>query len=152
MRKYILEQHGRPSFLLAAKPERRGCVLVIEDETSVRSAVVRFLKLKGIEAFVVATGEEALTVIHQQRFRPELVLSDYNLRGSANGVESIKTLRTILGRNVPAIVMTGDIRSKTVEAIAAEHDIPVLIKPFLVDELLQHIHQLHRAPESQPGN
>ena len=127
-------------------------ILVIEDETSVRSAVVRFLKLKGIGALVVATGDEALTLIHQQHFRPDLVLSDYNLRGSANGVESIKALRTALGRNVPAIVMTGDIRSKTVEAIAAEHDIPVLIKPFFVDELLQQIHELHRAQESQPGN
>jgi PAS domain S-box-containing protein len=124
-------------------------VLVIEDETSVRGAVVRFLKLKGIAASVVATGDEALTLIDQQRFRPDLVLSDYNLRGSANGVESIKALRTALGRNVPAIVMTGDIRSKTVEAIAAAHDIPVLIKPFFADELLQQIYQLHRAKESQ---
>jgi len=76
-------------------------------------------------------------------------LSDYNLRGSANGVESIKTLRTVLGRNLPAIVMTGDIRSKTIEAIAAAHDISVLIKPFSVDELLRQIDQLHQAKESQ---
>lgn len=122
-------------------------VLVIEDETSVRTAVMRFLKLKGIEAVVVATGDEALTLIHQQHFRPDLVLSDYNLRGSTDGVESIKALRTALAWNVPAIVMTGDIRSEIVEAIAA-HDISVLIKPFLADELLQQIAQLRRGRES----
>ena len=108
---------------------------------------MRFLKLKGIDAVVVATGDEALTLIHQQRFRPDLVLSDYNLRGPTDGVESIKALRTALAWNVPAIVMTGDIRSETVEAIAA-HDISVLIKPFSADELLQQITQLRRGRES----
>jgi PAS domain S-box-containing protein len=118
-------------------------VLVIEDETSVRTAVVRFLKFKGIEAVVVATGDEALALINQQQLRPDMVLSDYNLRGSTNGLQSIKALRSALGWNVPAIVMTGDIRSETVEAIAA-HDISILIKPFLADELLQQMKRLHR--------
>jgi len=97
---------------------------------------------------VVARGDEALSLVNQQHFRPDLVLSDYNLRGSTDGVESIKALRTALGWNVPAIVMTGDIRSETVEAIAG-HDISVLIKPFLVDELLRQIARLHRGRESQ---
>ncbi len=122
-------------------------VLVIEDETSVRTAVVRFLKFKGIGVSVVATGDEALTLIDQQQFRPDLVLSDFNLRGSTDGLESIKALRTVLGWNVPAIIMTGDIRSETVKTIT-EHDISVLIKPFLTDELLQHMTRLHRGPES----
>ena len=123
-------------------------ILVIEDETSVRTAVIRFLKFKGIGVIVVARGDEALSLVNQQHFRPDLVLSDYNLRGSTDGVESIKALRTALGWNVPAIVMTGDIRSETVEAIAG-HDISVLIKPFLVDELLRQIARLHRGRESQ---
>jgi signal transduction histidine kinase/ActR/RegA family two-component response regulator len=123
-------------------------VLIIEDETSVRNAVIRFLKLKGIGAIeAVATGDEALTLVNRRHFRPNLVLSDYNLRGSADGVHSIKALRAALGWNVPAIVMTGDVRSETVEAIA-EHHISVLIKPFSVDELLQQLMRLHRDGES----
>jgi PAS domain S-box-containing protein len=122
-------------------------VLVIEDETSVRTAVTRFLKVKGMGAVVVATGNDALTLINQREFRPDLVLSDYNLRGSTDGVESIKALRAALGLNVPAIVMTGDIRSETIEVIAAQ-DISVLVKPFSVEELLQQIKRLHRGRES----
>jgi signal transduction histidine kinase/CheY-like chemotaxis protein len=113
-------------------------VLIIEDETSVRTAITRIMKLKGITATVVSTGEEALTWVRQQSFRPDLVLSDYNLRGSIDGVQSIKALRASLGWNVPAIVMTGDIRSETVNAIAAD-DISVLIKPFSVDDLLERM-------------
>jgi PAS domain S-box-containing protein len=49
-------------------------VLVIEDETSVRRAVTRFLKRKGIGAVVVATGNDALIAINQQEFRPDFVV------------------------------------------------------------------------------
>jgi PAS domain S-box-containing protein len=122
-------------------------VLVIEDETSVRTAIVRFMKFKGIDAVVVATGDEALNQVNQQHFRPDLILSDYNLRGSTDGLESIKALRAALGWNVPGIVMTGDIRSETVQAIGA-HDISVLIKPFLPYDLLQEIKRLDRVRKS----
>jgi CheY-like chemotaxis protein len=47
-------------------------------------------------------------------------------------------LRTALDRNIPAIVMTGDVRSEIVDSIAGQ-GISVLIKPFSADELLQHV-------------
>jgi PAS domain S-box-containing protein len=120
-----------------------GTVLVIEDETSVRSALNRLLKLKGIGSFIVATGNDALTLV-TEGIRPDLVLSDYNLRGSMNGVESIKALRSALAWNVPAIVMTGDIKSITLEAIASQ-DVSVVIKPFSAEELLQLMTRLQRS-------
>jgi DNA-binding response OmpR family regulator len=68
-----------------------------------------------------------------------------------NGVESIKSLRATLAWNFPAIVMTGDTRSNTMEAIAA-YGVSVLVKPFLGDELIQLINQLCRSPESANVN
>ena len=65
-----------------------------------------------------------------------MLLCDYNLRGSPDGIATINHLRTALGRNVPAIVMTGDIRSETVGSISSQ-GVAVLIKPFLADELLE---------------
>ena len=127
-----------------------GTVLVIEDETSVRSALNRLLKLRGIGSSIVATGSDALTLV-TQGMRPDLVLSDYNLRGSMNGIESIKALRSTLGWNVPAIVMTGDIQSKTIEAIAAQ-DVSVVIKPFLAEELLQLMTRLQGSSVSRGSN
>jgi CheY-like chemotaxis protein len=61
-----------------------------------------------------------------------------------NGVESIKALRSALASNVPAIVMTGDIQSKTIQTIALQ-DVSVLIKPFLSEELLQLMARLQRG-------
>ena len=116
----------------------QGTLLVIEDETSVRSAINRLLKTIGIRAVVAGTINEALALIKQENIRPDFVLCDYNLRGSANGIESIKALRAALGWNVPAIAMTGETRSDTIEAIAS-HDISVLIKPFSAHELIELI-------------
>jgi PAS domain S-box-containing protein len=124
-----------------------GTVLVIEDETSVRSALNRLLKSRGIGVIGVPTARDAVTVVQQQNLRPDLVLCDYNLPGPMNGVESIESLRTILARNLPAIVMTGDTRSRTMETIAS-HDVSVVVKPFLADELVQLMNRLYRRSES----
>jgi signal transduction histidine kinase/CheY-like chemotaxis protein len=119
-------------------------ILVVEDEKSVRASLSRLLKTKGMDAIVVATADDALARISRQEIRPDLLICDYNLRGSANGVDTVNALRAALAWNIPAIVMTGDIRSEVVDSVAA-HGISVLTKPFLADELLQHITRLHRG-------
>ncbi|HEU0082471.1 MAG TPA: hybrid sensor histidine kinase/response regulator, partial [Bradyrhizobium sp.] len=111
-------------------------VLAVEDETSVRAALRRLLKEKGIEATIVATAADALALISEHGLSPDLLLCDYNLRGSPDGVTTIDLLRAALGRNVPAVVMTGDTRSQTVSSIASQ-GVAVLIKPFMAEELLQ---------------
>ena len=112
-----------------------GSVLAIEDEASVRSALGRLLKKRGVDATIVATATEALTLVKEQRLRPDVLLCDYNLRGSGNGIETIRHLRAVLGENVPAVVMTGDIRSQTTLSISAQ-GVSILIKPFSAEELL----------------
>jgi PAS domain S-box-containing protein len=113
-----------------------GSVLAIEDEASVRSALGRLLKVRGVDATIVATATEALTLVREQGLRPDVLLCDYNLRGSPDGIATIRELRAALGRNVPAVVMTGDTRSQTVDSISAQ-GVSVLIKPFTAEELLE---------------
>lgn len=124
-------------------------VLAIEDETSVRGALRRLLKAHGIEATIVATTGHALELIREQGLRPDVLLCDYNLRGSPDGASSIHHLRAALGRDVPAVVMTGDTRSQTVASIAAQ-GVAVLIKPFLAEELL-HAMRESIAPSADPS-
>jgi PAS domain S-box-containing protein len=129
----------------------RGSVLVIEDETSVRSALRQVLTSRGIEVFGVATVSDAAALIKQRDFCPDIVLCDYNLPGPINGVECVKSLRATLPGKLPAIVMTGDTRSKTMEAVAA-HGMSILVKPFLANELIQLLNRLYRSSESAGRN
>jgi CheY-like chemotaxis protein len=129
----------------------RGTVLVIEDDTSVRSALARMLKLSGIDAIGVATTGDAAMLIEQKGVRPDLVLCDYNLPGPMTGVESIGALRTTLGWNLPAIVMTGDTRAKTMEMVATQ-GLSLLVKPFAAGELIQLINRLCGGSASADRN
>ena len=122
----------------------RGTVLVIEDESDVRTALNRLLGAKGISVVGVATGSDAISLINEHELNPDLVLSDYNLPGPINGVESIRLVRAALEREVPAIVMTGESRSKSIEAVASQ-GVSVLVKPFLADDLMQLINSLCRS-------
>jgi PAS domain S-box-containing protein len=122
-----------------------GVILAVEDEASVRASLSRMLRTRGVEAIVVATANDALARVSRQEIRPDLLLCDYNLRGSANGVDTVNALRAALAWNIPAIVMTGDIRSDIVDSIAGQ-GISVLIKPFSADELLQHVARLYQGP------
>jgi CheY-like chemotaxis protein len=125
----------------------RGTVLVIEDETSVRTALTRVLKSRGIGVIGAATVSDAIDLIQQKDLTPDLALCDYNLPGAANGVEGIGLLRAALARELPAIVMTGDTRSQTIESVASQ-GLSVLIKPFLAEELVQLINKLHQTSAS----
>ena len=84
------------------------------------------------------SGNEALALVAKNGMRPDLVISDYNLPGKMNGVESIEALRAALSWKIPGIVLTGDIRSHVTESIAT-YGLAVAPKPFDADELLQLI-------------
>jgi DNA-binding NtrC family response regulator len=64
-----------------------------------------------------------------------------------DGVESIQAFRRAIGRNIPAVILTGETRSLVVNAIA-EYDISVVNKPVQGDELLTLIRQLTDQPDS----
>jgi len=113
-------------------------VLVIEDEGSVRAALESWLRSEGLEVASAADGKEALALITEKGVRPDLILSDYNLPGLLNGIESVKALRATLTGKVPAIVLTGDTHSHVIDAIA-KHDVAVAIKPARLDQLKEQI-------------
>jgi PAS domain S-box-containing protein len=114
-----------------------GTVLVIEDEGSVRAALESWLRSEGLDVVSAANGNEALAMI-TDGVRPNLILSDYNIPGSLNGIESVNALRQTLTRKIPAIVLTGDTQSHVIEAIA-KHDVAIAIKPAKLDQLKGHV-------------
>lgn len=115
-----------------------GMILLIEDDSDVRRALDRLLRTKGIRALSAASGEEALALVTAKGMRPDLVISDYNLPGEMNGIESIEAVRVALAWRVPGIVLTGDIRLHVVDSVTA-HGLSVVVKPVRADELLQLI-------------
>ena len=121
-----------------------GKILLIEDESDVRGALDDLLQAEGLSALSVTSGNEALALVAKNGLRPDLIISDYNLPGRMNGVESIEALRAALSWKIPGIVLTGDIRSHVTASIA-KHGLAVAAKPFDADELLQLIRRIGRT-------
>ena len=123
-----------------------GTVLLIEDEGGVRLAFSSFLRSYGLDVIAVGTAEQALRCVAGGMI-PDLIVSDYNLPGKMNGVETIKALRKTLVRDIPAIVVTGDTRKEILDGIALHH-IGIVVKPAQADEILKIVTSL--VPVSAP--
>jgi PAS domain S-box-containing protein len=128
-------------------PRAKGTILIIDDEAAVAHATSLFLEVEGFKARIANGKEEALE--HLATAVPDVVISDYHLRGQETGVDVVAAVRARLQTDVPAIFVTGD-TSKFAAAGAKLGNAVVLSKPTNVDELLRAI-QRHLAARSTPA-
>jgi two-component system CheB/CheR fusion protein len=70
-----------------------------------------------------------------------VVVVDYNLPGGLSGIEVISRLRTALGYDLPALVLTGDISTETLKDIA-RHECDQRSKPIKPEELTRLVQTL----------
>jgi PAS domain S-box-containing protein len=127
-----------------------GTVLVIEDDTFVRLGLEALLESAGLDVVSSANGAAAVALVAKKNIRPGLVLSDFNLPGPMDGIESISALREALASEIPAIVLTGDVRLQGLEVIK-DQNIEVAMKPVDGDQLIQLIDQLMPIAKSEGG-
>lgn len=120
-----------------AQPARHapsGKVLVTEDEPSVLLATRLLLELEGYEVISATNREEAL-----QRGRDhadiDLLVSDYHLKEDQTGLHVIAAVREQLGRNIPAILVTGD-TSTAMRKLPSDRRLRLASKPIDAEELL----------------
>jgi two-component system, sensor histidine kinase len=123
--------------------ERQLAVLFIDDDSSVADSLSMLLAVAGFKAVGAGDSDEALARL-EEGLRPDVVISDYRMP-KENGLVVIARLRQALGRDTPAIVMTGDTSLRHIEAqnIAS---LKVVQKPFDADALIALIHEIAERP------
>jgi two-component system CheB/CheR fusion protein len=92
---------------------RRGVILLLENDGSVRESLELLFKNAGYDVTAVANGEAALALVKDHGVRPDLVVADYNLPRAMNGVRTAEGLRQALSPGLPVIILTGDVRVAT---------------------------------------
>ena len=120
---------------------RTGAILVIEDDPDLRESLKLVLKDEGHRAVTAPDGIAALELVARGTVRPDLILADYNLPNGMNGLQVTAKLREKLHRQIPVIILTGDISTETLRDIA-RHDCVQLNKPVKSKELTQVIQRL----------
>jgi DNA-binding response OmpR family regulator len=94
------------------------------------------LELEGFEVHVASCKSEALE--RTREAAPDLIISDYHLRGDETGAEVVGEVRARLDAAVPVIFVTGD-TSKLARASTQIPNATLLSKPTQVDDLLAAI-------------
>jgi two-component system CheB/CheR fusion protein len=129
-------------------------ILIIEDNPDVRDLLRLYMDGEGYKTTAVASGAEALDLVARGQLLPDLILTDYNLPGGMDGLEVAAKLQESLERKVPIIILTGDITTGAVRAIANERCVQ-LNKPVEAERLARTIQELLAAsppplPRSPP--
>ena len=111
-------------------------VLLVEDDSLVRSFVTSALEQKNFIVLTASSGAEALE-ISLKRIKIDLVFADVQLGGDINGIELAERIR----RDKPetkVLVMSGLPDS---EAEAADKRLPFLRKPFSHGDLTGRVQE-----------
>jgi two-component system CheB/CheR fusion protein len=151
-----LEQHGHGVDNGSTDAVRRtGVILVVEDDPEVRGLLELVLGEDGHRAATAPDGIAALELVTRGPIRPDLIIADYNLPNGLTGLQFIGKVRERLHREIPVIILTGDISTVTLREIALQNCVH-LNKPVKLGELTQVIQRLlpvsqAGAPPSEPG-
>jgi two-component system CheB/CheR fusion protein len=130
-------------------PHRVCVVLVVEDDPELRELLVLSLKDEGHRVVQASDGLIALEWLAQSTTRPDIVLADFNLPHGLNGIQLVVRLRQSLQREVPVIILTGDISTDTLRDIALKNCVQ-LNKPVRLSELKEMIQRLIPASPTTP--
>jgi two-component system, chemotaxis family, CheB/CheR fusion protein len=126
---------------------RQGKILIVEDDPEVRSLLELSLNEDGHSVTVATGGSAALALMADGALQPELLLADYNLPGGMSGLQLTSALRQKLQREIPVIILTGDISTDTLREIALQKCVQ-LNKPVKLAELTQVIQRLLAKSET----
>ena len=123
-------------------------ILVIENEASIRTNLVRFLKLENFDVVAAEDGTQGLALARAQR--PDLVLCDLLMPGM-DGDAVLASLRSEAStRSIPLIFLTASADYSQREVRIAQGAADYLVKPVDFQKLLatlrRHLGDQYASP------
>ena len=129
-------------------------ILILDDEPHIRQVVSLKLKAAGYEVVERASADDGLEAAEE--LSPDLVVSDYNMPGSRNGIDLVKALREKEATaDTPIIMLTGSVaitRKLEIE-IGDVGRFALISKPFSPRGLLKMVQAMLSAAgdDEDPG-
>ncbi len=116
-------------------------ILIVEDESDLRTLLVQFFEYKKFEVYQTENGKKALEMIDQNGY-PDMVLTDL-IMDEMEGIELIKTLKK-RQQALKIIAMSGggkigaDNYLEIVKVLGVDG---ILKKPFNLDDLYKMVQE-----------
>jgi PAS domain S-box-containing protein len=128
-------------------PSMGATVLVVEDEDSLRQAVVKMLQKSGLEVLEAADGSAAIDVLHKTGREIDLILLDMTMRGA-----STREIVTEVARTTPktrVILTSAFSQEMAVDGMTESQICGFIRKPFQIADLLQVLRDALSATNSR---
>jgi signal transduction histidine kinase/CheY-like chemotaxis protein len=133
-----------PEVVAASEPPRRGRILLIDDEATVRRALQRLLERSGHELALASNGLEGLAALQGGAY--DVILCDIrmpDLDGPGFYREVVRVYPHLVSR---LVFLTGDVLSPEIQAFFDQVGGRRLVKPFQAREVRRLIQQVLEAP------
>jgi len=114
-----------------------NAVLVIDDDRAILDALSSTLSFWGLQVVTAESLEIGLSRLTVTGFNPDLLIVDNRLDGVSTGAAVIRSVRDHLAKDIPVIVMSGDIGLPT--SVSDQGNVRILPKPVMPDQLRQLI-------------
>jgi len=127
-----------------------GNILIVEDDEQVRKVFVYMLQQLGYQVIQAQNGSVAQNILNNKGAEIDIVITDVVLPEGTSGLD----LAEEIGRTYPAIkvLLTSGYPDKNYQKYSAvkkdESTLPLLIKPFSQDGLIQALKSLYKDPET----
>jgi signal transduction histidine kinase len=121
-----------------------GTVLLVEDDALVRGLVAEGLQRLGFSVVVASNADDALALARHHG-EIDVVLSDVVMPGGQSGLDLLKTLRVVRPA-LPVLLASG-----YADALGDEVDVPVLAKPYRVEQVAERLRQAMRGASLPAG-
>ncbi|MCA1924780.1 MAG: response regulator [Thiobacillus sp.] len=146
---------GDPALIRAPSPPASpgkmpadALVLLIDDETAILRGMAELFDNWNIDLVTAHSAAEAEHWLVSLERAPDVIVTDYRLPDD-DGLAAITRLRQHFGRDIPAILLTGDTAPETLQRIT-QAGLPLLHKPLRpakLRALLTHLLQQARAAD-----
>ena len=129
-------------------------VALLEDDALVRDGMQRLLNAWGCTVVAATHVDALLNAFSRERFRPDILLCDLNLKEVLDGISAVADVRRTLSHpKLPAAFLSGDSSPETARRVR-NTGIPLLLKPVQpakLRALMQRLAAPHRYDDGQTG-
>lgn len=117
-----------------AAGRRRKTILVVDDDRDVLDSMQTLLRAWGHTVVAAQSLEHAIAVAKSHASTLEMVITDFRLARHVSGVDVIRGVSNVIGREIDAIIITGDTSAVGINA-ASSSGFRVMHKPLDPQEM-----------------
>ncbi|MGZ5801275.1 MAG: ATP-binding response regulator [Burkholderiaceae bacterium] len=117
-------------------------IVIIDDYPQNLFAAESLCRQWGARTIAAGSLQEATDKLRHYLRIPDLIICDYHLSKDKGGLSAVREIRNLMGEEIPAILVTGDISITKDANISTLDSLAILLKPVNADRLRARIDHL----------